>query len=364
MASDRQIAANRRNALRSTGPRTEAGRRAVSVNALKHGFRSPLIVLPHENQAAFDALLEAFTLEAEPRSQAELAAVYKIAACEWRLRRLVQVETGMFQALAESPDSGGASPCTRIAHGFLTGQITPFTALARYEASLDHQYRSAWRELDTRSAQSKPIQEQHTPSAAQPAGKTEPIVALAIPATAQTKPIQESFTFAAQPAVQTKPITALAIPAVAQTKPIQESHTLAPQLAAPTKPISAFAIPAAAQTKPIQETHTPATQPAAQTKPISTAAIPPTAQTMPIRESCTLTAQPATPTKPTRESATPPAAAGKTKPIQPQPAAPPIPRNAPCPCGSGRKHKRCCGPTAPALLHFPAIHPRRWRAAS
>ena len=29
----------------------------------------------------------------------------------------------------------------------------------------------------------------------------------------------------------------------------------------------------------------------------------------------------------------------------------PIPRNAPCPCGSALKYKRCCGRTAPAILH-------------
>jgi hypothetical protein len=28
-----------------------------------------------------------------------------------------------------------------------------------------------------------------------------------------------------------------------------------------------------------------------------------------------------------------------------------VPRNAPCPCGSGQKHKRCCGTNAPAVLN-------------
>jgi len=32
-----------------------------------------------------------------------------------------------------------------------------------------------------------------------------------------------------------------------------------------------------------------------------------------------------------------------------------VARNAPCPCGSGRKFKRCCGATAPPLLHSAAI---------
>ncbi|THD68256.1 MAG: hypothetical protein E7813_11515 [Bradyrhizobium sp.] len=38
MTSDRKIAANRRNAKKSTGPRTEAGRRHSRRNALQHGL--------------------------------------------------------------------------------------------------------------------------------------------------------------------------------------------------------------------------------------------------------------------------------------------------------------------------------------
>jgi hypothetical protein len=38
MSSDKQIAVNKINAQRSTGPRTPAGKAGISVNALKHGF--------------------------------------------------------------------------------------------------------------------------------------------------------------------------------------------------------------------------------------------------------------------------------------------------------------------------------------
>lgn len=38
MASERQIAANRQNARRSSGPKSEAGRRRISSNALRHGL--------------------------------------------------------------------------------------------------------------------------------------------------------------------------------------------------------------------------------------------------------------------------------------------------------------------------------------
>jgi hypothetical protein len=40
MASERQIAANRRNGIKSTGPRSSVGKKRVSRNALRHGFSS------------------------------------------------------------------------------------------------------------------------------------------------------------------------------------------------------------------------------------------------------------------------------------------------------------------------------------
>lgn len=52
MTSDRQIAANRRNAGRSTGPRTGAGKQTVARNALRHG----LAATAHHSPALADEL--------------------------------------------------------------------------------------------------------------------------------------------------------------------------------------------------------------------------------------------------------------------------------------------------------------------
>ena len=44
MASDKQIAANRRNAMRSTGPRTRSGKARSRANSLRHGLLSKVLV--------------------------------------------------------------------------------------------------------------------------------------------------------------------------------------------------------------------------------------------------------------------------------------------------------------------------------
>jgi hypothetical protein len=171
MATKRQNQANRRNAGRSTGPRTDEGLRASSLNALNHGLRSQLTVIPGENEADFHALFDAFAEEAAPESARDFAAVRKVAACEWRLRRIAAIETEMFTQALNAPTEEEAtidnieaiverlaiqqaappqSPMATLAQRFLKGEIKHFNALARYEASLNRQYNQAWRELDSR----------------------------------------------------------------------------------------------------------------------------------------------------------------------------------------------------------------------
>ncbi len=51
MASERQIAANRKNAQKSTGPRSSRGKKRASRNALRHGLTKPASGAEFERQA-------------------------------------------------------------------------------------------------------------------------------------------------------------------------------------------------------------------------------------------------------------------------------------------------------------------------
>jgi hypothetical protein len=96
MTSDKKAEANRRNALKSTGPKTPEGKATVRLNALRHGLLSKEILLPGEDQEALRELSEHLRDELQPAGELENLLVDRIIASYWRLRRLGRVETGIF----------------------------------------------------------------------------------------------------------------------------------------------------------------------------------------------------------------------------------------------------------------------------
>jgi hypothetical protein len=96
MTSDKQAKANRRNALKSTGPKTPEGKAAVRHNALGHGLLSRDILLPGEDEAALMELGERLRDELQPLGALESLLVERIISSTWRLQRLGRVEAGIF----------------------------------------------------------------------------------------------------------------------------------------------------------------------------------------------------------------------------------------------------------------------------
>ena len=97
MSSDQQIAANRLNAQKSTGPRTAEGKERVASNALKHGLTGKHVVLPGEDPAEFDAFRSELIADLAPRGALEEIFAEKIVADAWRFRRALQLVPALYQ---------------------------------------------------------------------------------------------------------------------------------------------------------------------------------------------------------------------------------------------------------------------------
>jgi hypothetical protein len=121
MATSAQIAANRANAQKSTGPRSAEGKSASRFNALKHGMDAASIVIPGEDPADYDALAADYHHDFRPQSPSELFHVDTMLRADWQKRRLQRVEADLHRTLlAESPGAGLAaallsdSPAARL----------------------------------------------------------------------------------------------------------------------------------------------------------------------------------------------------------------------------------------------------------
>ena len=95
MATERQIAANRLNAERSTGPNTLDGKTAVSRNAVTHGLTSYSGLLPGEKLEDFSDLRARVFAELAPDSAIEIELAERIASLLWRLRRVPAFEAAL-----------------------------------------------------------------------------------------------------------------------------------------------------------------------------------------------------------------------------------------------------------------------------
>jgi len=101
MTSYRQIEANRRNALKSTGPKSEEGKQASRCNALRHGLTAETVIGSLENAEDYKAFEAAITADYDAQSAVERELVLRLAIILWRLRRATTMETGLFEIQAD-----------------------------------------------------------------------------------------------------------------------------------------------------------------------------------------------------------------------------------------------------------------------
>jgi hypothetical protein len=100
MTSIKQIEANHRNSLKSTGPKTEAGKQASRCNAVRHGLTAETVIGVLEDAEDYKAFELAVTADYDAQSAVERELVLRLASLLWRLRRATTIEAGLFEIQA------------------------------------------------------------------------------------------------------------------------------------------------------------------------------------------------------------------------------------------------------------------------
>jgi hypothetical protein len=93
MSTEKKTASNRKNAQKSTGPKSAAGKAVVSQNARTHGVLSRSLIIEGESQEEFSELLGLLVDEFQPVGLVEHALVERVGIALWRQRRLVRAES-------------------------------------------------------------------------------------------------------------------------------------------------------------------------------------------------------------------------------------------------------------------------------
>jgi len=86
MSTTAQINANRNNSRKSTGPKTDDGKTAVSQNAVKHGLFAESVI-QGENEADYEAFHDQFLAELYPVGMVESMLAERFISLSWRLKR-------------------------------------------------------------------------------------------------------------------------------------------------------------------------------------------------------------------------------------------------------------------------------------
>ncbi|MHB9026294.1 MAG: hypothetical protein ACYC7E_19315, partial [Armatimonadota bacterium] len=166
MTSKRKRMSNRLNAMKSTGPRTPAGKARSSQNAIKHGFFARATLLPQEDRALFTDFARAMRHDLMPVGALEEVYAAQIIVGAWRMQRQARIEAGVFSEFLENgrqamkynngkrydpnyPMVFAESEVGVWGHAFTfyNGKGEPFEKLMRYQTLVSREFHRAVRDL-------------------------------------------------------------------------------------------------------------------------------------------------------------------------------------------------------------------------
>ena len=135
MTSLRQIEANRRNALNSTGPRTDAGKERSRRNAVRHGLTAETVVNVLEDPKDYKAFETAVASDFDVQTAIERELVLRLASLLWRLRRATAIDTGLLQI----PSAIDQDPYPKIPEHANEGSVSDIVQIRQFAHDLHDQ---------------------------------------------------------------------------------------------------------------------------------------------------------------------------------------------------------------------------------
>jgi hypothetical protein len=171
--SDQQLAANRANAAKSTGPRTPEGKARAAANSRSHGFTaSTFAVVRLEDLDEVAHLKADLTAVYQPVNSQELFALERMALTQQAMLRAARLESGLFTTCLDAALAGEGHPFTpmtpdlagdgdieitraqnrnyALADGFhrMVRQANSWPLFLRYQTQAERHYRRAVEEFD------------------------------------------------------------------------------------------------------------------------------------------------------------------------------------------------------------------------
>jgi len=148
------------NGAKSHGPKTEAGRKRSSQNAIKHGLTAHAVVLPTEDPEEFQQFLTSYLDQFQPNGPAELDLIHEMVGAQWRLQRLAIIETQLYTEAIDNIEENSdepLDPSQSLADAFSSlANSSSYNFLQRLESRLQRTYSRALRtliQLQRRSSQ-------------------------------------------------------------------------------------------------------------------------------------------------------------------------------------------------------------------
>jgi hypothetical protein len=164
LLTERQLRANRANAQKSTGPRTEEGKQRSRLNGMRHGLTGQVSIMTDENRAAHEAFCNPIIERLGAEGPLERQLAHLIAQDHWRLNRIQSIEDGLFVLGQSRPinqvDSGAPQADVALAESMtFMRQSKEFMLLTLYESRINRNIRKNMEQLRELQAERKAQQE-------------------------------------------------------------------------------------------------------------------------------------------------------------------------------------------------------------